>query len=113
MDNWAKRSGNGAHAEGFEFVFLDRHSLSIEQHQTLFNYLSLVRFDYCINTAAYTAVDKAEAEREQALVINAGAVENLAQCCGDKGVRLIQVQPIMFSTVFLQHPTGRMIPHTL
>jgi len=77
--------------KGLEFVFLDRHSLSIEQHQTLFNYLSLVRFDYCINTAAYTAVDVAESERDLAYQVNATAVEKLALACRENQVKLIHL----------------------
>ena len=37
-----------------------------------------MQIDYCINCAAYTAVDKAESETEKAFLINADAVGDLA-----------------------------------
>ncbi|HEX8328796.1 MAG TPA: dTDP-4-dehydrorhamnose reductase [Hymenobacter sp.] len=46
---------------------------------------------YCINCAAYTAVDKAEDELELARKINRDGVENLARLCGEFGTTLIQV----------------------
>jgi dTDP-4-dehydrorhamnose reductase len=46
---------------------------------------------YCINCAAYTAVDKAEDELELARKINRDGVENLARLCGEYGTVLIQI----------------------
>jgi len=77
--------------KGIEFVFLDRNILPIEQHQTLFNYLSLVQFDYCINLAAYTAVDLAETERDLSYETNAISVEKLAFACQQNKVKLIHL----------------------
>jgi dTDP-4-dehydrorhamnose reductase len=44
-----------------------------------------------INAAAYTAVDRAETDRDQAYKINALAVETLAHACTEIGACLIQV----------------------
>lgn len=44
-----------------------------------------------INAAAYTAVDLAEAEREQAMALNVVAPRNLARVCADAGVPLVHV----------------------
>lgn len=44
-----------------------------------------------INTAAYTAVDRAEAEPEHAGRVNALGPEVLAAACRERGVRLIQI----------------------
>ena len=46
---------------------------------------------YCINCAAYTAVDKAEDEFEIAHKINKTGVENLSRLCADFGSILIHV----------------------
>ncbi len=44
-----------------------------------------------INAAAYTAVDQAESEREQAMALNVVAPRNLARVCADAGVPLVHV----------------------
>lgn len=45
--------------------------------------------DVIVNAAAYTAVDKAESEREQAFRVNAEAVEVLAQVAAELGALLV------------------------
>ena len=47
--------------------------------------------DAIINAAAYTAVDKAEDEREQATAINETGARNLAQVSADNDIKLLQV----------------------
>jgi len=49
------------------------------------------RPDFCINTAAYTAVDKAESEPDAAQRINVNGTANLAQICKDYGTTLIHI----------------------
>lgn len=46
---------------------------------------------YCINCAAYTAVDKAEDDAEMALKINKTGVENLARLCAEYDSTLIHI----------------------
>ncbi len=45
--------------------------------------------DIVVNAAAYTAVDKAESDRDAAFRVNAGAVEELARECASRGITLI------------------------
>jgi dTDP-4-dehydrorhamnose reductase len=59
--------------------------------------------DVVVNATAYTAVDKAETERDLAYAINASGVERLAAACKAKGVPLIHV-----STDYVFDGTG---PH--
>lgn len=47
--------------------------------------------DVVINAAAYTAVDKAESERDEAFAANATAPGLLAQACAERGRRFIHV----------------------
>ena len=47
--------------------------------------------DLVINAAAYTAVDKAETERDAAFAINRDGAANLARACRARGVRLLHV----------------------
>ncbi len=46
---------------------------------------------YCINCAAYTAVDKAEEELELPMKINKTGVEKLSRFCAEKGAVLIHI----------------------
>lgn len=71
-------------ADGYtklEFLFLDSQLLDITDKQRVDEVFNNERPDYCINLAAYTAVDKAEDEVEQAYKINAEAVLLLAEAC--------------------------------
>lgn len=56
----------------------------------------LLQPDVIINTAAYTNVDGAEAERQQAWRVNVSGVENLVSVC-----RLIDAHLIHFSTDYI------------
>lgn len=47
--------------------------------------------DVTINCAAYTAVDKAESEKELAFLVNGKGAENLAMACKETGSRLVHV----------------------
>ncbi len=47
--------------------------------------------DWCINCAAYTAVDKAESEKEICYKVNAEAVGILAGLCKEYGTKLIHI----------------------
>lgn len=49
------------------------------------------RPDYVINAAAYTAVDKAEQEKDLAYRINHLAVREMAELCGEKKISLIHI----------------------
>lgn len=74
-----------------EFVFLSKDDLDIRNHESLQNYFNTNQFDYCINTAAYTNVEKAESDRENAFAINAEAVKNLAQVCKSNNIVLLHI----------------------
>ncbi len=64
-----------------EFVFFDREELNIGDEAALKITFEKYKPSYFINCAAYTAVDKAETEQEQAYLINAEAVGNIAKQC--------------------------------
>jgi dTDP-4-dehydrorhamnose reductase len=53
--------------------------------------IDLPRCDLVINAAAYTAVDKAESERDRAFAVNRDGAANLARACRERGVRLVHV----------------------
>jgi dTDP-4-dehydrorhamnose reductase len=63
-----------------ELVALDRRRLDLGSVDSISQVLHEVRPDVLINAAAYTAVDKAEAERDLAFAINATAPGVMAEC---------------------------------
>ncbi len=77
--------------EGLSFVFATKEVLDISDKQMLNNYFSNKNFDYCINTAAYTNVEKAEKDAENAYKINAEGAKNLAEVCSAHHTILIHI----------------------
>lgn len=73
----------------FEFVFVDRNSMDLSNPDELEGIVSLFSPDAIINTAAYTAVDKAETETAIAHTINAEAVASLALIAKQKNIPFI------------------------
>jgi dTDP-4-dehydrorhamnose reductase len=79
----------GAEFPGVNFIALDRSSLDISDAVALESFFETRDFDACINCAAYTAVDKAEQEKELAFAINAQAAGQIAELCFAKRIPLL------------------------
>ena len=75
----------------FDFVFLSREDLPIHHPELVRNSFKAHHPQYCINCAAYTAVDKAESEKELAFQINGDAVGVLAAVCKEYNCRFIHI----------------------
>lgn len=73
----------------FEFVFVDRNAMDLSNPNELSSIVNLFAPHAIINTAAYTAVDKAESENELAHTINAEAVATLARIAKQKNIPFI------------------------
>ena len=74
-----------------DFVFCNSKQLDITNKVVIENVFSQTKPDFCINAAAYTAVDKAESEPNQARLINVEGAKNLAEVCRDFDVFLIHI----------------------
>jgi dTDP-4-dehydrorhamnose reductase len=74
-----------------QYVFFDREELNIADETALENAFEKYQPSFFINCAAYTTVDKAETEQEQAYKINAEAVGNIAKQCHQFNTTLIHV----------------------
>lgn len=72
-----------------DFFFLSRNDLPIHHFPLLRNYFAELQPQFCINGAAYTAVDRAEVEKELAYQVNAEAVGVLAAVCKEHHTKLI------------------------
>src|SRR5690606_40049997 len=74
-----------------EWLPFTRAQLDITDRQTVQRLVAKYRPDVIINTAAYTGVDKAETDSEQAFTVNAKGPEILAQVCTEHQVALVQL----------------------
>ncbi|MFA5618945.1 MAG: dTDP-4-dehydrorhamnose reductase [Weeksellaceae bacterium] len=75
----------------FQFLFLDKNHLDISRSELVETFFFSNQVDYCINCAAYTQVDKAEIEVEEAFRVNSDAVQYLARECAEQGAVLIHI----------------------
>lgn len=89
----------------FDFIFTGKDELAIGEvlmqpgnalkagapFVDLLSFFKTHRPDYCINCAAYTAVDKAETDKELAFAINGAAVGSLAAACHTTGAHLLHI----------------------
>jgi dTDP-4-dehydrorhamnose reductase len=75
----------------YNFLFTGREDLAIENFEAVKHYFSNNCINFCINCAAYTAVDNAETEKEKAFLINAASVANLAAVCEVFKAQLIHI----------------------
>ena len=71
--------------------FATREDLDITNSDELQQFFSDHNFDYCINTAAYTNVEKAESEQKEAFLINAEGAYSLAKACKKHNVVLLHI----------------------
>lgn len=67
--------------ESFDFIFTDVEELNLIKGEDVNSFFNTHKIDFCINCAAYTAVDKAEKDIAAARAINVEAVQNLAEAC--------------------------------
>jgi dTDP-4-dehydrorhamnose reductase len=73
------------------FVFCSSADLDISDLENCREVFSRIKPNYCINAAAYTAVDKAESEPEKAHLVNVIGAQNLAVVCKQNITVLLHV----------------------
>ena len=73
------------------FLFVGKKELDVTNPQQIEAFFKANRFDYCINAAAYTNVDKAEEETAAAYLINETAPRLLAEACKAHNVFLVHI----------------------
>lgn len=99
MINILVTGGNGQLAKcikdldsnSFNFIYTDYTDLDITNLTTLEFFFNNYSIDYCINCAAYTAVDQAENDEESAYKVNELGVKNLSTVCKKHQVTLIHI----------------------
>ena len=75
----------------YNFYFTDRNELDISNLHAITEFVNNNNINTIINCAAYTAVDKAESDIENADKINHLAVKYLAQISKEKNIKLIHI----------------------
>jgi len=78
-------------ARGLQIVAFDRQALDITDHRAVEQAVSDASVDVVINAAAYTAVDRAEAEPDLAFAVNRDGPAHLASACARASVPLLHV----------------------
>src|SRR5436190_218324 len=74
-----------------KFIFCDSKTLDITNEMSCKDIFYKTKPNYCINAAAYTAVDKAENEPEKAHLINVTGAKNLAEVCKQCSTVLLHI----------------------
>lgn len=74
-----------------QFHFYSSSDLDITKKNSIETVFEKIKPNFCINAAAYTAVDKAESEKDLAQLINASGSKNLAEICNNFNTTLIHV----------------------
>jgi dTDP-4-dehydrorhamnose reductase len=76
---------------GFDLLALDADGLDITDAQAIQRVLAESAIDGVINAAAYTAVDRAEQQSEQAYAVNRDGPAYLAAACTERGIPLLHL----------------------
>ena len=76
-------------ARQIEAIYLNRDELELERTSDIAGIIQSNEPEFIINTAAYTAVDRAEEERELAMAINVDAVGEIARVAKSKCVPMV------------------------
>ena len=98
-----------------DFVFCDSKALDITNLENVHTIFEKHKPQFCINAAAYTAVDKAESEPENATAINVTGAKNLAEICKKHDTILVHVSTdfvfdgnsnVPYTEIDIPNPTG-------
>src|SRR5690606_6624892 len=74
-----------------DFLFVDKTLLDITKANDVLDFFEKQHIDWCINCAAYTAVDNAEENEELAYQVNVVGARNIAKACQEYDVKLIHI----------------------
>jgi len=75
----------------YNFIFTDIEELDLTNKLDVANFFNENSINACVNCAAYTAVDKAEDDRELALLVNFKAVQILSEACRNHNTFLVHI----------------------
>lgn len=100
--------------KGYHFKYVDLDELDITKPAEVNKFFEAENISFCVNCAAYTAVDKAETEPELAERVNKIGAQNLAEACNRHDARLIHVSTdFVFDGSQAKLYTEDAVPHPL
>jgi len=82
---------NGFRRSGHEVIAPARQELDFSSPGQLAATAGALQADWVINCAAYTQVDRAESDTQQAFIVNRDSPEQLARAVADYGGRMLQL----------------------
>lgn len=89
---------------GFTYYFTDINEMDITDEISVRKVFNEFQPEFCINSAAYTAVDRAESDHELCYKINVTGPELLAKYCSIYNTKLIHI-----STDYVYNPSDNLI----
>lgn len=90
--------------EDMEVLYFTRSEWDITDRGQAHRTLKDNTFDILINTAAYTAVDKAESEYDRCMEVNATAIDGLIEACNENRCHLIHLSSDYVYHTAARHP---------
>ena len=79
------------HYPAHNYLFLSRKDLDITNKEAIQVLFDKEKFNFCINAAAYTHVEKAESNQEKAFLVNREGTRNIAEQCKKNNTTMIQI----------------------
>lgn len=76
---------------GFNFIYVDVEDLDITDLSAIEDFFKHNKISFCVNCAAYTAVDNAESNVKLAEMVNVFGAKNLAMACKNYDAVLIHI----------------------
>ena len=73
------------------FIYVDVDELDITQSEAITAFFEAKNIAFCVNCAAYTAVDRAETDKEIAEKVNVLGAKYLAEACKAHSAKFIQI----------------------
>lgn len=77
--------------DDLSFVFTTKEELPIQDEEKVRHFFQKHQPQWCVNCAAYTAVDKAESDHDTAFAVNATGTANLASASHANNTRFIHI----------------------
>ncbi|MTE27198.1 dTDP-4-dehydrorhamnose reductase [Winogradskyella ouciana] len=73
------------------YSFYSKEDVDITDKESISTLFNKNDFDFCVNCAAFTNVELAEKNVDQAFLVNAEGAKNIAEVCQSKNIKLVHI----------------------